>query len=345
MKAKKLPSGRWRCQIYLGKADGKPIRESVTADTKREAEIRAAMRLKEYQGIKSHRTVKNAVQAYIDGKEGILSPSTVRSYLSIQKNHFTVIGNVDIDKLTSEQIQAEINKIALTCSAKTVKNAFGLLTATLKLYRPGFVPVVRLPERQKKDLNVPTDRDVKTLLNALKGHYLELAVMLAAFGPMRRGEICALRSQNIAGSVVHVCENMVHDKDNVWRIKTPKTAADDRFIEYPDFVRELWTGKKGRLFDVTPNQLTKDFTLFLRRNSLPIFRFHDLRHYSASIQHALGVPDAFIISRGGWQTDATLKAVYRHALTDKQKEMDKLINNHFCELTSHESSHESKNAP
>ncbi|MCB7523198.1 tyrosine-type recombinase/integrase [[Clostridium] hylemonae] len=49
------------------------------------------------------------------------------------------------------------------------------------------------------------------------------------------------------------------------------------------------------------------------------FRFHDLRHYSASIQHALGIPDAYIMERGGWETDGTLKSIYRHTLKDKKK--------------------------
>ena len=346
MKAHKLKSGRWRCQIYLGKADGKPIRESVTADTRKEAEIRAAMRLKEFQGIKSRMNVKNAVSAYIRSRESVLSASTIAGYVSIARRSFHLIGDTDIDRLTSEQIQNEINyDVRRGINPKTIRNVYGLLTATLRLYRPGFVPVVHLPEKQKKDVNVPTDEDVKELLRVVKGHYLELPVMLAAFGPMRRGEICALRSQNIAQSVVHVCENMVLDKDNQWRIKSPKTAAGDRFIEYPDFVRELWQGKTGRIVTVNPNKLTTDFRNLLKRNNLPAFRFHDLRHYSASIQHALGVPDAFIISRGGWQTDATLKAVYRHALTDKQKEMDKKINAHFERLTAHDTAHGGEQSP
>ena len=35
-KAKKLPSGKWRVQVFLGKdADGKQIRRSITAPTKK----------------------------------------------------------------------------------------------------------------------------------------------------------------------------------------------------------------------------------------------------------------------------------------------------------------------
>lgn len=81
-----------------------------------------------------------------------------------------------------------------------------------------------------------------------------------------------------------------------------------------------------------PNEISYKFKRLLKRNGLPHFRFHDLRHYSASIQHALGIPDSYIMQRGGWGNDGTLKAVYRHALEDKTTEMDNLANKHFEEL-------------
>ena len=67
----------------------------------------------------------------------------------------------------------------------------------------------------------------------------------------------------------------------------------------------------------------------MERAGIPHFRFHDLRHYCASVQHALGVPDAYIMQRGGWGNDRVLKEVYRHALKDKVSEMDDKANNYF----------------
>ena len=45
-------------------------------------------------------------------------------------------------------------------------------------------------------------------------------------------------------------------------------------------------------------------------------RFHALRHYCASQLHALGMPDAYIMERGGWESDGVLKGIYRHTLSD-----------------------------
>ena len=76
----------------------------------------------------------------------------------------------------------------------------------------------------------------------------------------------------------------------------------------------------------------------MERAGIPHFRFHDLRHYCASVQHALGVPDAYIMQRGGWGNDRVLKEVYRHTLKDKVSEMDDKANNYF-ESMQHEMQH------
>jgi hypothetical protein len=33
----------------------------------------------------------------------------------------------------------------------------------------------------------------------------------------------------------------------------------------------------------------------------------------------MGVPDQYIMERGGWSTDSTLKSVYRNTMSDKSK--------------------------
>lgn len=162
---------------------------------------------------------------------------------------------------------------------------------------------------------------------------------------MRRGEICGLYDTDIKGDVVHVIGNMVrytskrkigiNDKlfyDSKWLLKRPKSYNGDRFIKYPDYVRKLWEGRTGRIVDLCPDMITDRFGRLIKRIGLPHFRFHDLRHYSASIQHALGIKDAYIMSRAGWNNDRVLKEVYRHALNDKQEEMDNVANQHFDSL-------------
>ena len=83
---------------------------------------------------------------------------------------------------------------------------------------------------------------------------------------------------------------------------------------------------------LTSDEITKKFSKALDEAEIPHFRFHDLRHYSASIRHFLGIPDSFIQEQGGWSSDVVLKQVYRHAMSDKQKEMNNKANNYFSNL-------------
>lgn len=73
--AKKLPSGSWRVRVYSHKdMNGKKVYESFTAPTKREAEIRAAeWANKRERRSRSDLSIKEALQGYINAKEGVLS--------------------------------------------------------------------------------------------------------------------------------------------------------------------------------------------------------------------------------------------------------------------------------
>ena len=109
----------------------------------------------------------------------------------------------------------------------------------------------------------------------------------------------------------------------------------DYRVEEADFVIDKIKGIDGRIIQATPSQISDRFARAIRFSGSPHFRFHDLRHYSASIMHAMGVPDQYIMSRGGWRTDTVLKAVYRNTISSEQKKQDQLINKHFKNMYEH----------
>lgn len=347
--AKKLPSGSWRCRVFshfetlidpqTGKEEKKRVYKSFTSDVpgpkgKRLAEQAAAQWAAEKENATATQnlTLGEAIDRYISARESILSPRTITDYKRIRKKDMPELMAAKIPTLTQEQIQNSINLFAMNHSPKTVRNDHGLIAAVLAVYRPNFALKTDLPKKVRPDIYVPTDEDVKRLMECAKGTALEIPILLAAFGPMRRGEIGALTSDDISGNVVHVRKNMVITSDREWIIKSPKSYAGDRYIDFPDFVIEKLQGKTGRIVSLNPDQITRKFHELLVRNKMESFRFHDLRHYSASIQHALGIPDAYIMKRGGWGNDGTLKEVYRHAMSDKTSAMDDLANKHFSEL-------------
>lgn len=357
--AKKLASGSWRCQVYshterIVQPDGtikqKRIYKSFTSDIagpkgKRIAEQLAAEYAanKEQKNAENNFTLNEAVDLYMDAKAQVLSPATLRGYESLKKNYFDEIGRVNIQNLDTVTIQKWVSSLSTKLSPKTVKNAYGLLTATLKFFISDFSSQAKLPANEKPDLYVPSDNDIKRLLKHIEGKELEIAVLLAAFGPMRRGEICALQSDDINGNTVTVKRSMVLGRDKEWYIKQPKSYSGYREIVFPSFVIDKIQGIEGRIINATPNQITKRFQRAIIYTKLPHFRFHDLRHYAASIMHAIGVPDQYIIARGGWASDNVMKTIYRGVISDESEKQNKIINGHF-ETMQHEMQHEIKKA-
>lgn len=356
-KAKKLPSGSWRCLVYSHSEpkftkDGKPVLdsngkqmqrrvyESFTSDDpspagKREAERQAAMFAagKEDKTKPSSLTFGEALDKYIEIRENVLSPRTIMDYKRIRKNDMQELMDVKLSRITQELIQQVINAdVAKHHSPKTVRNNHGLISAVLRQYRPDFALNTALPKKVRPELYIPSDAEIQRLMAYVADTEMELPILLAAFGPMRRGEICALETGDIDGRVVHVCRNMVLKPDHTWTTKAPKSYAGDRYIEYPEFVAQKWAGKCGRITNLNPNNITDKFRYVLKGAGLQHFRFHDLRHYSASIQHALGIPDAYIMQRGGWGNDGVLKAVYRHTMNDKTAVMTDKANQYFTLL-------------
>ena len=347
--AKKLPSGSWRCLVYdYTDENGKRVYKSFTSKDptnkgKREAEKAAA----EYAATKEtiNRNLKTFAQyakEYIEQRESVLSPRTIMDYRRILEKELSDIKDIPLYEINQEMIQNLVNKDALKHSPKTVRNTHGFISAILKLHRPDFALNTRLPKARKPDLYIPTDEDIKKLLNHVKGTEMELPILLAAFGPMRRGEISALHTDNITGDTVHVCQNMVKkniDKGFEWIIKAPKSIEGDRFITYPKEVSKLWQNKEGYVTELNPNNITDRFGSILNKAGIPHFRFHDLRHYCASVQHAMGIPDAYIMQRGGWGSDGVLKNIYRHTMSDRQREMSDKANEHFSTLCNTEMQH------
>lgn len=357
--ARKLPSGSWRCQVfshyeYKQQKDGsiKKLRiyESFTCNDpskqgKKKAEAMAAeYAINKERMLRSDFTLKEAMEKYIDSKRNVLSPTTIRGYETLLRNAYTDLLNIKTKKITQQIIQEWVNKYSIGHAPKTVSNAHGFLSSVLGVYEPSIVLRTTLPEAKDPELYTPSDKEIERLLNYICGTEMEKAVLLAAFGTLRRAEICALTDSDIQGNSISVNKSMVRSDKGGFIIKSPKVKASYRTIEYPEFVIAKFKGIKGRLVKMHPEDISKKFGIILKEAGLPHFRFHDLRHYSASIMHAIGIPDQYIMDRGGWKTDRVLKKVYRNVISDEKKKFTQQINAHF-ESMQHEMQHDIEKAP
>lgn len=113
--AKKLPSGNWQVKVYSHTeyVDGKlkRIRKSFTAPTKAEAEYQAALFKRQNKRKEKYQiTLSDALDGYINSKDGILSPSTVRGYYQIKRTYLQELQTKQLNQITNIDIQIALNQ-------------------------------------------------------------------------------------------------------------------------------------------------------------------------------------------------------------------------------------------
>lgn len=326
-KAKKLPSGNWRVQVY-DKNTGKY--KSFTATTKKEAEYKAAEYSLHANSGNSYEdmTLKEAFERYIKSKSAVLSPSTIKEYTRSSEHDFTYLMPMRLSKITPELVQTAINELSAELSPKTVRNRHGLLHSVLKAYRPALILNTRLPQKQVPDYVIPTTAEIQTLLNNAND-IIRVPILLASQGSLRRSEICALTPQDFNDFGVNINKAMVKNKDGKYVVKQPKTKAGYRFVPLTkDIIDEAL---KWKHFGLKPHSVDGYFNRLVKNTGVPRTSFHKLRHYFASELHARGVPDQYIAKIGGWESVEMLHKIYQHTLRDKEDEMSNKIINIFAD--------------
>ncbi|WP_455438063.1 tyrosine-type recombinase/integrase [Hungatella hathewayi] len=379
-KAKKLPSGSWRCQVYShsipmtdkdgnpvfdsnGKRKEKRIYESFTSDDptpagKREAELAAAQFAVKKERLKHtyNYTVTEAIDKYIKSSDAVLSPTTIQGYRSIQKNSFQDIMNMPLKKLTTELLKEAVNREARRpsnkrkknsqpISPKTVSNSYGLLTAVINQYYPSLDCTVRLPEKEIaiKDLIPP-----EVIMDVVKGTPIELPVLLAMWLSFSMSEVRGLtKSKSIHDGYITIEEVIVDIGGKPIRKKQAKTKTRIRKHRIPPYILDLINQlpeDTDELVTMSSQAIYSRFRRLLKKNGLPHMTFHDLRHVNASVMALLRIPDKYAMERGGWKTDVVMKKVYMHTFSPEREDVDNMIDAYFEKKMQHEMQHKNKKA-
>lgn len=329
MKATKLPSGSWTVLVYVGKDEnGKPVRKRFTDPDKRTVMQKAATYVDDHRSTKSSATFGAIAETVAHGKT--LSVTTQRGYQSILRaiqTKYPRFYAAPLMSIDSDEIQDLIDDLAEDHSPKTVRNWNGFIGSVFKSKKLR-APLVDLPPKEAVDYHIPTDSEVRAALNAALAEgdvELWVCIALGAFGPLRAGEVAALTYHyeediDFDAGTIHVSHSLARTSEGEWILKVPKTRTSDRVIPMPKEVMER-IREQGYVTHWNPEQIYGKFSSLLRRNGIPHFRFHDLRHYGASYLHAKGYPDAYIQARTGHASNEVLRKVYTHVLTEEQKEI------------------------
>lgn len=336
-KAKKLPSGSWRCRVYSHTdRDGKKHYESFTAGTKQEAEMMAAKFSNSADKTRAGDiTVGEAVQKYLKANENVLSPSTILNYKKDSKR-FESIAHIRIRKLTSNTIQCFISELTEKGLApKTVKNTYGLLRSSLRFSGLECNFSIHLPKAQKKRKDAPESEEINKLYESAS-HELKVAIMLASRHSLRRGEISSLQYKDLEGNVLYIHSDMVAGPDGWVHKEMPKTDSSNRNVYLADEEVELigFGDPDAYIVPLTPGAIDMKFHRLKKKLGLEHIRFHDLRVYFASISAVMGIPEVYTAHHGGWREGSVvLKQHYQKTIASIDEGYAKKMNEYFKSMT------------
>ena len=317
-KAKKLPSGRWRVLVQV-----KGERYSITRDTKKEAEAAATLFKLNPTQRAQRITYRQAIDAYIDkytkasADHTKLSPSTVKGYRDIQRQRFQNLMDTAVG--AAVDWQTAINRE--NASPKTLKNAYGLISAVLRDMdiEP---PKVRYPVEIKKERPFLDTDQIKIFLKAIERDRYELAYLLCLHS-LRRSEMLALKKSQVVDGVIHVSGSVVNSEHGMVYKTSNKTAASVRSIPIfiPRLAELVQSAPDGVLCPWPVKGMEQHLRTILRHSELPVSGFHMLRHAFASLSYAAGVSPLTCQKLGGWSDYRTMMQIYTH-LSEKQKTAD-----------------------
>lgn len=340
-KAKQLPSGSWRVRVYDSET-GKYL--SFTSQLsgkagKNEAEFLA----KEWQAgrkkkaVPAQKTIYQLVKEYIESKEALLSPSSIRGYYIILNNALGDFGDKKVKLLTEKDLQFWVSQNALRYAPKSVKSQYGLVTAALRQERIQLdYDSVLLPKILKSERKIPTEKEIAIILHMVEGTTVEIPVTIAVCLGMRQSEIAGLKWSDYDGESFHIHAAVVPDKNNKYIYKEgTKSEASTRVLEVDGILKErLDRAERTSEFisPMLPSSVLRKFDKLCDRNGLPHFTMHEQRHGNASMMLAKGVPDKYAMKRLGQSSPNMIKDVYQHLYESKEKEVSATISKAFSDI-------------
>lgn len=313
-KAKQLPSGSWFCRVRV---NGQDI--SITRNTEKEA-VAEAMAIKagviEAQKSPKKKTLTKAIDEYIEARQNILSPATIRGYRTIQDNRFRAMMQKDVFEVTADQWQRAVNQEAKRVTAKTLTNAWRFVASVIA-ETTGQHITVRLPQIIPAKRPWLTPEQIPVFVAAVKGDKAEIPALLA-LSSLRRSEIIGLRwaDVDLKNGILTVKGSAVPDENHkiVYKRET-KNATSRRTVPIiPPLKEALENASKRGEFVVTyhPATVMNQVNRVCEKNGLPQTGLHGLRHSFASLAYHLGIPEKVAMEIGGWADNQTMHKIYTH---------------------------------
>ena len=271
-----------------------------------------------------------------------VSPRSHEAYTTAVNRLVGAIGHVKLQKLRPihvhemKLLRRDGSKVSprTFATARRVLKAALQQAADLELVSRNVASSGRAPTVETGEVDILAPEEITAVLEALHGSDLYPIVAVALGTGMRRGELLALRWQdvNLAGAVVTVARSLEHTTRHGYRFKAPKTRAGRRKIPIPAEIVEVLRDHRRQQLELRMSlgmgKLEPDALVFCRLDGQPLppnhvtarwreavggkWKFHALRHTHASALIAGGIDVVSVSSRLGHSNPTITLKVYSH---------------------------------
>lgn len=261
----------------------------------------------------------------------------VEGYL---RNHvYPHLGDKRLDSIRRSDVQAWVRGRSEVLKPSTVHTVYGFVASIFRdAVHDRLVPEspcirIALPKKDRPEVVPPTRAEVEALMGALPDRY-RVAVVLAAGAGLRLGEVCGVTVDrvNFFAKTLRVDRQLLTPSDGPTRFGPPKTPSSVRTIhladvvvaelaehlrKYPaddegDFAGLVLTSRTGA--PVRRSTWQAAWARAQRDTKLGHVRFHDLRHYYASVLISAGCSVKAVQSALGHKNAAETLDIYSHLL-------------------------------
>jgi integrase len=220
-------------------------------------------------------------------------------------------------------------------SPKTVQNVHGFLSAVLSEFKPEMALRTTLPQKVRHEVIIPTEDDIKRIVEACIGTKYELPILLAIWLGLRESEIRGLTWDSVSGNRIHIRQAIVQIEKGEDAIKGPKSTSGNRTIRAPQHIIDIINRQPKKddfIIHMTGRAMYGGLCRICEKIGIQHYRFHDLRHVNASVMLALGVPDKYAMQRMGHATNNMLKTVYQHTMEEKMDTVADEVDEYFSKF-------------
>jgi integrase len=360
----------WRLKYDVGTGGQRQIAYLTVRGTRKQAEAELAKRLTELADGRYTPPTVETLESYARHWLEHIAPAersqlTVERYSSMLKAHIIPgLGSIQLQALDGKAIdrfyahcRKEGRRDGHGLSSGTLQNVHRLLSQLLKsavkakkLARSPMEDAQTKPKSKRKKIEVLDEGELATLLGRLKGHWLYMPTLLAAYTGMRRGEVLGLRWRDIDfdKATLQVAQTVELIGGKVC-LSLPKTDRSCRTISLPagllpELTRhrkeqaalrlKLGLGKADLVFTSPEGKMLHPVVFcdaFARKTRAAGLKtkFHALRHMHITYLLKSGVPVHVVSARAGHTRASITLDAYSHLLGDEDalaaKQADQIL--------------------